>query len=446
MLTVYSPDSFLPERSYIINCLLGEFLGLDYELKTSGTEDYYRIAVPEGKELLFRDAFFSRFSEKEGYLKSSIIPDKIEELKESLLEYYNTPVLFGTNEILKKEDKIICNADLFASAFFMLSRWEEYVIKDRDVHNRFPGESALSVRFNFHCRPLVDEYTEIIWVLLRMAGFKGERKARKYSIVPTHDIDHLIFWERKNSNAILKNVTGDLFKRKNIKIAMRRVISFCRSFLNKSSDPCLRFEYFMDLAEKSGVKANFYFISGQNSSYDPEKYIGKSIFSNVLSEIKRRDHVIGIHPSYNSFNNLTLLKHELGELNKASDSDIKSGRQHYLRFEVPLTWQIWEECRLERDSSMYFSGYPGFRCGTCHEFPVFDIVSRKALDLREMPLILMDTCLNNLDPDIAAEKIKSLKNEVRKYNGNFVFLWHNCLNFNDNSFQLNKVFEKELYA
>ena len=442
---VYIPDSFLPERRYIIDCLLGEFLGLDFEMRITGDPDHYRIIVTEGKELLIKDAFFSMFNEPDGYLRRSNIPDKVERIKESFIGFYDVPVLFGEKGIYESENKLICNADFFASAFFMLTRWEEYVTQERDFHNRFPGYMALSVRHNFHDRPVVDEYTEIIWSLLCRAGYKGKRKSREYKIVPTHDVDRLIYWDRKTRKSVLKNISGDLFIRRNPAIAMRRGLSFCRFILTNSNDPCLRFEYFMNLAEMRGIKANFYFISGHQSSYDPEIYVNTSLFKNIISKIKERNHIIGIHPSYNSYINPSLLSSELKELKTASNIEIWSGRQHYLRFESPLTWKLLDECQLKRDSSMYFSGYPGFRCGTCHEFPVFDIIERKALKLKEMPLLLMDTCLYKLKHDKAAETIRKIKAEVKKFNGEFVFLWHNCMNLNVQSQEYNRVFEEEFY-
>lgn len=445
VLIVTVPVSFLPEREYIVNCLLGEFLGLEFELKTSVDQKFYRITFNEGMELLIRDAFFSGFSETEGYLNRLNIPDNVNCFKESFPEYYDTPVIYGKNEIHNVNGKLICEADIFSSAFFMLSRWEEYVIRERDEHNRFPGDQALSVRKNFHNRPVVDEYTEILWFLLCKAGYKGERKRRQFRIIPTHDIDRLIYWDKKKKNQVLKNIAGDLFKRKNLKTAFHRGLSYCKALADNSKDPCLRFENFMELAERRGTKANFYFIAGKHSPYDPEKYINTFVFTNELSLIKKRGHIIGIHPSYESFNNLQMLWNEINELREASQAEILSGRQHYLRHEVPLTWRLWDECNLETDSSMYYSGYPGFRCGTSHQFPVFDIIGRKTLRLREMPLLVMDTCLYKLKPDLVVKKIRDIKAQVKKHNGNFVFVWHNCLNLNMKSGTYNKIFEEEFY-
>ena len=75
---------------------------------------------------------------------------------------------------------------------------------------------------------------------------------------------------------------------------------------------------------------------------------------------------------------------------------------------------------------MYYTAYPGFRCGSCYEFPVFDVENRKQLDLTEMPLLVMDTDMMSMDMEKAGRLISDIKSEVEKYNGQFVFLWHNA--------------------
>mgnify|MGYP000971870045 CR=1 FL=1 len=44
---------------------------------------------------------------------------------------------------------IICEADVFASCFFMLTRWEEYVNKNRDKHDRFSANESLAYKQGF---------------------------------------------------------------------------------------------------------------------------------------------------------------------------------------------------------------------------------------------------------------------------------------------------------
>jgi hypothetical protein len=69
----------------------------------------------------------------------------------------------------------------------------------------------------------------------------------------------------------------------------------------------------------------------------------------------------------------------------------------------------------------------GFRCGICYEFPLFDIENKTTLNLRERPLIVMDTALRKsaVTKEKCIEDCLKMAEITRKYYGDFVLLWHN---------------------
>jgi len=110
---------------------------------------------------------------------------------------------------------------------------------------------------------------------------------------------------------------------------------------------------------------------------------------------------------------------------------VREGRQHYLKFEIPITWQIWSDNGMEMDCTLGYPDKEGFRCGTCYEFPVFNIITSKHVTFKD-PLIVMEgTLVNYQDYTLSkmAERFRYLMIIVKKYHGNFVILWHNsCFN------------------
>ena len=86
------------------------------------------------------------------------------------------PVLFGTGDLEMRDDSIICGSDLFAGAFFMLTRWEEHVVKERDVHGRFCSSNLLASRFGFLNRAIVNEYTEYLWNMIYYLDSTAKKK------------------------------------------------------------------------------------------------------------------------------------------------------------------------------------------------------------------------------------------------------------------------------
>ena len=55
-----------------------------------------------------------------------------------LKELDGTPILFGAPEITRKGDTIVIQADIVASTFFLLARYEEFIhpADNRDAHGR----------------------------------------------------------------------------------------------------------------------------------------------------------------------------------------------------------------------------------------------------------------------------------------------------------------------
>ena len=48
--------------------------------------------------------------------------------------------------------------DIFAAAFYLLSRYEEYLPNQADAHGRFAAENSLAYRAQFLQQPLIDEW------------------------------------------------------------------------------------------------------------------------------------------------------------------------------------------------------------------------------------------------------------------------------------------------
>jgi hypothetical protein len=89
---------------------------------------------------------------------------------------------------------------------------------------------------------------------------------------------------------------------------------------------------------------------------------------------------------------------------------------------------MWESSGLSEDSTLGYPEFEGFRCGICHDFPVFDTRQRKMLHLREKPLIAMDVTLaqyRKYSAEQASESLLQLRQKVEKHQGDFTLLWHN---------------------
>ncbi len=426
MLKITLPKNNKSEREYIVDIIFGEFLGLEYEIVwiDGRNKDEWKIELENKNILIFEDHFFHRYPDNLAYLQLDNIPSKIEFAKNQFTTEKDIPVIFGSSTLSLQP--LTCGIDIFASSFFMLTRWEEYVNKNRDVHNRFSAKESLAYKHNFLDRPIVNEYTEMLWGMLEHLGIKQQRKKREFQLYLTHDVDVPLK---------VKSLTMGI-KRLKVSIKERNVIIKFISFFNPtkissifSKDAYDTFDYIMNTSEKNGVKSYFFFMAHGVTEYDNMYMSSDKFIQNLIIKIKRRGHHIGIHPSYNAYNDTVQLKKEKNELEKNLKTEILYGREHYLRFEVPTTWQIWEDNGMEWDSTLVFADKEGFRCGTCYEYSVFNIYTSQKLKLKEKPLILMEgnfiTYQPEIGPDQMQRKITNLIDKTKKYHGNFICLWHN---------------------
>ena len=191
MIKIITPNKFSQEKTYIIDILFKSFLGIDYIINNNDGITDYKIILDNGNNIIIKDHFFSKFAKGDTYLNIKNISEDIRFSKNQFTVEADIPIIYGTDELKITDDKIVCGIDVFASAFFMLTRWEEYVDKARDIHNRFPASESLAFKNNFIDRPVVNEYVEMLWNMLKHLGHKQERKKRNFEIILTHDVDNL---------------------------------------------------------------------------------------------------------------------------------------------------------------------------------------------------------------------------------------------------------------
>jgi len=438
MLSIECPSNFKEERTYIIQELFSKILVDEILINfSSGNDNKYIIKFNES-ELLIRDSFFSIIGKNDNYLTTKYIPSKVDWFTDKYSKN-RFPVIYGKPEISSNSNSISCEIDLFASSFFMLTRWEEIVLDQKDEHERFEASSAVSVKHGFNNIPVVNYYIELLKCLLVEIGFDAKQfKKHEYSEIFTCDVDSPWDPNFKNPLVFIKSLAGDFLKRKQYKIGISRLSLFFRNILkNKKKDPHYTFNYIYYQIAKRNLKSVFYYIADKPAGNLDTHYSlnDDKIIDLIDSQIKRGDEV-GLHGSYLSYNSLEQLKKEYNLLNNTLNGNhqrasLNESRQHYLRWDSAITPQILDKIGIKVDSSIYFANAPGFRSGICYEYNWFDVKSRKKLDLKERPLILMEASildnwyLGEMTAQGKLNLVKSLKNEVKKFSGQFVLLWHN---------------------
>lgn len=448
VLFVSHPATYSPERQYIFDVLLRDFLGLSYTARPEYRTDICITCLSENgsKQLFIADVLFST-PEAAWLTRESLPKQPIEswDIARSMLGQKDSPplpVLYGApfeegKYMLFSEDTIRLGIDIFGTAFFFLTRYEEAVITERDQYGRFPAAASLAAQEGWLRRPIVNEYLEALWSALHHLWPGVNRKARMFEFAISHDIDHPRYFPKLTSGQIVRILAAMAVKKHAPFRALHWLVAWCRMKLgNENADPYNTFNEIMQLSEAHGLRSAFYFIAENTNGEEMQsETLDSSWVRSVLRHIHGRGHEIGLHTSFETYRDPAQIRKEFAILKRVCSQEgitqiAWGGRQHYLRWEVPATWQAWADNDLNYDSSLMFSEQVGFRCGICYEYTVFNLRTHAVLSLRERPLIVMDGTLfakqyMHLDIASAYSLVAQLITQCRRYNGIFTILWHN---------------------
>jgi hypothetical protein len=362
------------------------------------------------------------FGEK--YLKASSLPQK------PLKRYQGTPIIYVgqgrlDNLVAQSRNTFETNLDILASAFFMVSRYEEVVSEARDEFDRFPAAASLAYKQKFLDKPVVNDYIEWLWQWIESfdLGFKRKKLwgSKDLAVCITHDVDETTRYKFYPPLIAIKNS----LRQKATKNAWKISIDFLKTKAGLKRDPYHdAFDYIINLEQGYGFTSSFYFMANN------ERYLLDSPYpKKMIAGIKSQGGEVGIHPSFDTYNNPDMLKSEIGRLAEISGSKVSGGRQHYLKWKAPRSWRDWEAAGLAYDSTLGFADHEGFRGSICHPFQPFDLIENRVINLWEIPLTVMDGTLasyRGLSAEEGQAILDKLLGTVEKYNGVFVLLWHNA--------------------
>jgi hypothetical protein len=328
--------------------------------------------------------------------------------------------------------------NVLALTYWMLSRQEEIGRTDVDGHGRFSAMSSHAFKHGYLEQPVVDEWLHVLAQVIQKVWPALPLKQHRFSMKVSHDVDRPSRYCFGSLARTFRAMAGDVFKRGDLKAALLGPwVRLNSKATLHAADPANTFSWIMDVSERHGLRSAFYFICGRTEeSKDADYELDHPAIRDLMRRIYLRGHEVGLHPSYNSYQTPKTIVSEAARLLRvAHEEGIEQsewgGRMHFLRWEHPTTLNAWEQAGMTYDSSLSYADRPGFRCGTCFEYPAFDPVGQQVLRLRIRPLIAMECtvmaqCYLGLGTGAAAfTKFHELKNACKTVNGCFTLLWHN---------------------
>jgi len=243
MIAVYS-QKITPRLEYSLDTFLTDLLGLKYQIVT----DKQIFIEQKGAKLNYSDDDFEGF-----WIRSSslLFEDDIRQTD----PYYE----FDTEHLFITKGEPF---DPFAAAFYLISRYEEYLPFEADEHGRFPASESILSRYSILKQPVVNKWALELRDQLKDFYPNLLFQPRKFDFRSTIDIDQAFKYKHKgwkrNLGGLLRDVkNGDgnlVFERINV--------------LSGTTDPFNNFDWQNEIHDKYESKVNYFIQVGERDEFD----------------------------------------------------------------------------------------------------------------------------------------------------------------------------------
>lgn len=405
-LLIYSPKTS-NRLSYILKTLLDEGLGLAYQV-TTNAEEFSNSALPR---LNYSSETFENAIQ--------IRPQGI------LLDYgiknYHLEVSSDTRfyKIFFKTNGGAVPFDLFGAAFWLLSRYEEYLPHRADRYNRFHYRSSLAYQYDFIKVPLVNIWLDALKEQLQQLDPTLVFKDQAYRFTSTIDIDNAYQYKYKG---LVRSLAGFVADRSFSRIKQRLNI-----ILDRETDPFDCYDFLIRAHREKGKEAIYFLLLGDYGNNDKNHSSSNLHFQSLIKHLADYSPV-GIHPSFGSINSLHQLKVETNRLSTITHRTITRSRQHFSMLHFPKTYQDLLQAGITHDYSMGYTNYNGFRASYCYSFGWYSLDNESPNPLVIHPFVLTENTLKDhaeKEQMSFLELAKPFVKMVKQHRGHLISIFHN---------------------
>lgn len=409
MILIYT-HKITPRLRYIFKHIFTRTLLIPVDF-TSKVEEFVAHNGPKltyGKSPLGNEFFVKS--------KNLLFEQGVNDLEISVKKWDDTPCFFGVGT------KSTIPFDIFAASFYLITRYEEYLPHVKDKHGRYTAEQSIAYKNGFLEQPVIDIWAYKLLAVLKEKFTDYNYQKRNYEFISTLDIDNVYAYKHKS---IVRNVGG--FLKDFVNFRLLNVWNRFAVSVKIKKDPFDTFDRILRIKKEQNIKTIIFFLIGDYTTFDTNVSASKTKYRLLIKEILDYTKV-GMHPSYFTMSDPSMLKKEKHRLEAITNTAIKKSRQHYLRFNLPETYQHLIDLEIAEDYSMGYASNVGFRASTCTPFYFYDLDFEIQTPLKVFPFALMDTTLNDymkLTSKQSLGRIRDLKNQVKAVNGTFITLFHN---------------------
>jgi hypothetical protein len=323
--------------------------------------------------------------------------------------------------------------DIFAAAFYLLSRYEEYLPHEKDEYGRYAYENSLAWKKNFLRTPLVNQWIQILRSELQKKYPAISLSQTAFRFLPTYDIDEAYSYRHKNALRSVGAMIKALLKGDWSRISQRR-----RVLSGKEPDPFDSYAWMDELHEKYKLKPYYFFlVPVKTGKYDRNILPQEKAVQDLIRHHSSK-YTIGVHPSWQSGDAPRLVKEEINTIENITNKKITSSRQHFIRLTLPQTFRYLLDAGIKEDFSMGYGSINGFRASVASPFYWYDLEKETVTGLLLYPFCYMEANSffeQKYTSEQGLEEMQHYYREVKAVNGLLITLWHNTFLGTDKLFE-----------
>ena len=317
--------------------------------------------------------------------------------------------------------------DIFAASFYLITRYEEYLPHEKDIYGRYDHKKSLAFKEGFLNLPLINIWVEdfIIAFQQKYPSFNHALGGTKFKIIPTYDVD--ITWSYKHKG-LLRNIGGFV---KSPSAERIKVLAGLKK------DPFDCYEWLHQLHQQYILQPVYFFlVAEKNGQYDKNILPYKDTMWKLIRQHAKK-YKVGLHPSWQSGDNKSLLKKEkqqleamstIGQATPSGQTIVTKSRQHYIRFNLPEGYQRLISTGITDDYSMGYGTINGFRASVASSFYWYDLGKDENTILRIHPFCFMDANSfyeQKQSTQQTYDEMMHYLNICKNINGTLITIWHN---------------------
>jgi hypothetical protein len=329
--------------------------------------------------------------------------------------WHNMPAFFKTDQGL--------GFDVFAAAFYLLTRYEEYLPHEQDMYGRYAHTNSLAYKQNFLHLPLVNMWQQQMQQQVQLQYPNAVIAKPAFSFLPTYDIDIAYSYRH---HTLLRNVLG--FFKDFANGNLEKVTERSKVYTAQQQDPFDVYYWLHALHRQHHLQPVYFFLlAAKRKGYD-KNIAPTSAGMQALLQQHAALYTTGIHPSWQSGDDHGLLLQEKQLLEKATGKPVTASRQHYIRMQLPATYRLLLQAGITDDYSMGYGSINGFRASYTLPYAWYDLETETVTNLTIHPFCFMEAnaCFEQgFSAEEAAAELYGYYETVKAVNGKLITIFHN---------------------